>query len=600
MRVVLVGRLSLPGDVPLTPTVISIAGDLPAATEGEAYSETLTASGGTEPYTWDIIAGALPAGLSLTSINTAQATISGTPTEDGTFNFTVEATDANLFTGTRAYSLVVGLADLWWNPVDSDGTGSFANDDKQVLSTATTGTFFASRSHVGHSSGRFVVQFRIDQLGGNDGSAGNNLRLALGLVNSDFDVTSATNLRWHGGGSNGFALEQGASTTPNGYGLYENGSGLAGDTIGPVLGTGRIFTVYVDLNFSATQGWYHYSNDGTGSEAISRTGTFNKNGKTFHAAVWMRGINSNQHRVTVRTIPAEMTGLHGVVGLTFREWAQLELPGVLPWIPADLSVPFEWFDADADLGLISTVSSAVSEWASATRFSDGAASMFSQTASGNRPTLTTSYFDGKRAVLFNGTDQFLEGGTDLRSFAQNAGQRSIVACYRPQPPDESGANRNLFAISRNDTGARALGLVGRAVLQNEPAIIARRLDEDSSTAQVNHGSAVTGDTTIIYDFDWTNGQLTVSVNGTAGTPGSGTSSGNTSNTQSANVRLGCNSASTPSFFLRGAIQCIVFVRENNLLSTANREKIEGFLAHRLGMADNLPGGHPYKSAAPTL
>ena len=35
------------------------------------------------------------------------------------------------------------------------------------------------------------------------------------------------------------------------------------------------------------------------------------------------------------------------------------------------------------------------------------------------------------------------------------------------------------------------------------------------------------------------------------------------------------------------------------LSTEDRQKIEGYLAHRYGLEGNLPSDHPYKSAAPT-
>src|SRR5690606_34930726 len=36
------------------------------------------------------------------------------------------------------------------------------------------------------------------------------------------------------------------------------------------------------------------------------------------------------------------------------------------------------------------------------------------------------------------------------------------------------------------------------------------------------------------------------------------------------------------------------------LSTADRQRLEGYLAHCGGIADNLPVDHPYKAAAPTL
>ncbi len=86
---------------------------LPAATQGVAYSQTITASGGTAPYTYAIISGALPAGLTL---NAGTGSLSGTPAVSGVFNFTVQATDATPNTGTRAYTLNVGTNSLAINP----------------------------------------------------------------------------------------------------------------------------------------------------------------------------------------------------------------------------------------------------------------------------------------------------------------------------------------------------------------------------------------------------------------------------------------------------------------------------------------------------
>lgn len=86
------------------PTILVNPATVPGATVAVAYSQSLSASGGTAPYSFAITAGALPAGLSL---NTGTGALTGTPTAAGTFNFTVTATDANSFTGSRAYTLVV-------------------------------------------------------------------------------------------------------------------------------------------------------------------------------------------------------------------------------------------------------------------------------------------------------------------------------------------------------------------------------------------------------------------------------------------------------------------------------------------------------------
>jgi outer membrane autotransporter protein len=94
------------------PTVLVAPATLPNPTVGTAYSQTVSASGGTAPYTFAVTAGATPAGLSFS----AAGVLSGTPTASGTFNFTVTATDGNGFDGARAYTVTVGAPTLVLTP----------------------------------------------------------------------------------------------------------------------------------------------------------------------------------------------------------------------------------------------------------------------------------------------------------------------------------------------------------------------------------------------------------------------------------------------------------------------------------------------------
>ncbi|MGB7022394.1 MAG: putative Ig domain-containing protein [Candidatus Acidiferrales bacterium] len=96
---------------PAPPLSILTASLLNAA-QGSAYNHALTASGGVPPLTWAITVGALPPGLSL---NTTTGQISGIPTAQGTFSFTVKVTDSALLppnqqpqTAAQALSLTVG------------------------------------------------------------------------------------------------------------------------------------------------------------------------------------------------------------------------------------------------------------------------------------------------------------------------------------------------------------------------------------------------------------------------------------------------------------------------------------------------------------
>ena len=74
---------------PEAPTITTAA--LSSGTVGAFYCcGNLFASGGVQPYTWSVVAGALPPGLELPR---RANTISGTPTTAGTFTFTVRVTD---------------------------------------------------------------------------------------------------------------------------------------------------------------------------------------------------------------------------------------------------------------------------------------------------------------------------------------------------------------------------------------------------------------------------------------------------------------------------------------------------------------------------
>ena len=93
--------LTIAGTLAITPNAI------PNGAINTAYTQQLTATGGTGSIGWAVTAGALPSGLTL---NPQTGQLSGTPTAFGTFPFTVTATDSLTQTGSRAYSLVILLS----------------------------------------------------------------------------------------------------------------------------------------------------------------------------------------------------------------------------------------------------------------------------------------------------------------------------------------------------------------------------------------------------------------------------------------------------------------------------------------------------------
>jgi uncharacterized protein (TIGR03437 family) len=96
--------VTIAAPLPLSVTTTSLAD----GTINTRYSQPLGAHGGLPPYTWAIIAGSLPAGLSMTS----SGIVSGTPTAPGTASFGAQVTDRAGATATGTVTLAIHPAPL--------------------------------------------------------------------------------------------------------------------------------------------------------------------------------------------------------------------------------------------------------------------------------------------------------------------------------------------------------------------------------------------------------------------------------------------------------------------------------------------------------
>ena len=82
---------------------------LPGGTVGTAYTQGVTATSGTGSYTWSLNGGSgpLPPGLTLSASGTPTATISGTPTLIGTYNFVLKVVDGVGGSDTQALTIII-------------------------------------------------------------------------------------------------------------------------------------------------------------------------------------------------------------------------------------------------------------------------------------------------------------------------------------------------------------------------------------------------------------------------------------------------------------------------------------------------------------
>ena len=130
------------------PAVTIDTTSLGGATVDAAYSETLSASGGTGTFTWTIESGTLPAGLTLT----AAGDIAGTPTTAGQVNFTVRATD-----GAGSFDTQSLMIDVAGAPVTIDASGLPAGPSgSAALPGGTVGVGYSAALAASGGAGGFT------------------------------------------------------------------------------------------------------------------------------------------------------------------------------------------------------------------------------------------------------------------------------------------------------------------------------------------------------------------------------------------------------------------------------------------------------------
>ncbi len=201
--------LSLQVLAPVTITTLT----LPEGVRNFAYSQNglnIVATGATNAYTFDVSAGTLPAGLTLSPAGL----LAGTPSVAGTFTFTVRVTDASTSQATQQYTLVInaslivstvtmppatqgtpysqaltatgGVAPLTWAilPTSTASQAGFTINSATGLLTGTPNTF-----------GKLYIDIQLQDFAGNGTTRSLELIIARnGTSNTDFAVSGSSKI----------------------------------------------------------------------------------------------------------------------------------------------------------------------------------------------------------------------------------------------------------------------------------------------------------------------------------------------------------------------------------------------------------------------
>jgi PKD repeat protein len=186
--------------VRMYPPVISNT-TFPAPVLGSAYQQTLGAGSGTLPFTWSIVSGSLPPGMSL---NPTTGVLTGTPTSSGFFAFTVKVTDAQSLADVRSISWQVGnvqppVANFRATPQTGPAPLSVSFEDLSTNNPSTWSWDFGdggtstehNPTHTYTDSGAYTVTLTVQNLAGSNTFTRTNHIQTSQCTNGGYRVTGA-------------------------------------------------------------------------------------------------------------------------------------------------------------------------------------------------------------------------------------------------------------------------------------------------------------------------------------------------------------------------------------------------------------------------
>ena len=250
------------------------------------------------------------------------------------------------------------------------------------------------------------------------------------------------------------------------------------------------------------------------------------------------------------------------------------------WTPAEITTAL-WLDA-ADTSTVTTVNGAVSQWNDKSGNGRNAA----QGTSSSRPTYTTNALNNKSVLTLDGTDDFM---TVAHANALNAqiAPSTVAAIYKKsggfrviQKGNGAGLSDSDYYFNDNSSLAVAGGRATNYSANQDLWLIDIATWDGSTIKSYRDGTKLVA--SAVADATIVDGEVDPDDTPLANTDG---------------LYIGKRNSGSNEGNIAGQIAGIIIC--NSVLSTLDRQRLEGYYAHLFGLTANLPSDHPYKLVAPT-
>jgi len=277
-------------------------------------------------------------------------------------------------------------------------------------------------------------------------------------------------------------------------------------------------------------------------------------------------------------------------------------PGYTWWDPSLISTAL-WLDA-ADASTVTQSGGAITAWA------DKSGNNRTATADGNPTYSATGMSTSKPAVQLDGTgDGFVSSIAGIGSF--NA--LDVYMVTQTTTAAAADTNSGIFwgygnvgiaggvypastgLVLASSTGTLAGELI--VTLSENASFNNGRLGSSTYSRAANTAQILNSKNSTFGTLLFANGsQVTLNLSNQI-TTSTNTAPSSISFTNDSNLWIGAVRANGALAY-SPAIKFAEVIVSSTLLSTDNRQKLEGYLAHKWGLTANLPADHPYKTNAP--
>lgn len=267
------------------------------------------------------------------------------------------------------------------------------------------------------------------------------------------------------------------------------------------------------------------------------------------------------------------------------------------WEPDDISNLFAWYKADAITG--ASNGDSIQTWSD----SSGNSRDMSQATSGSRPTYHTSVQNSQPVLRSDGTRniraatasdwKFLHstGGT-IGAVLKAGSSTNPNALFAPLGTSDTITSSIGFDVLYDDRSSLALNEAFRCRVMNQQGEIQVADVSVQNVVPFNafHVLVVALDA----DNSTANSRIKAHINGGTVIDGNTLTTTPSSSNPSHPLELFATGNGTRSF--DGDLGEVVVY--DAVLGSSDREKLEGYLAHKWGLTASLPSNHPYKNSAP--